>query len=142
LLFWPWCCSYIDDGFVTIGAFLAKIKADFEKIIGSEVKVVQGESIPSSMTSQCVLCIHNLTPVEKVDPTWTVSFFSLPDKNALHIANAVSGAWTLWVLLRAAIRWWRRCADKRHIKTAIKTVNTGGFEHAWTRHQHFRFRSL
>ena len=64
--------SYIEDGFVTIGAFLAKIKADFQKVARGDVTVVQGEKIPSSMSGQCVLCIHNLTPVKKVDPTWEV----------------------------------------------------------------------
>ena len=65
-------CSYIEDGFVTIGAFLAKIKTDFQKVARGDVTVVQGENIPSSMSGQCVLCIHNLTPVKKVDPTWEV----------------------------------------------------------------------
>jgi hypothetical protein len=64
----------MEDGFVTIGAFLEKIKQDFQKIGGGDVNVVQGETIPSSVSSQCVLCIHNLTPVKKVDPTWQVYF--------------------------------------------------------------------
>jgi hypothetical protein len=64
--------SYIEDGFVTIGAFLEKIKLDFQKIVKGDVKVVQGESIPESLSGCCVLCIHNLAPVKKVDPTWTV----------------------------------------------------------------------
>ncbi len=64
--------SYIEDGFVTIGAFLEKIKKNFQKIFGSEVNVVQGENIPTSVSDRCVLCIHNLTPVKKVDPTWEV----------------------------------------------------------------------
>ncbi len=69
---WLAYLRYIEDGFVTIGAFLEKIKEDFRKICKSDIHVVQGENIPSSLSSQCVLCIHNLAPVKKVDPTWAV----------------------------------------------------------------------
>jgi len=68
----PFGCSYIDDGFVTIGTFLDKTKADFQRMGKGDIKVVQGESIPASMAGNTVLCIHNLTPVKKVDPTWAV----------------------------------------------------------------------
>ena len=37
-----------------------------------DIKVLQGESIPAAMAGFTVLCIHNLTPVKKVDPTWAV----------------------------------------------------------------------
>lgn len=72
ILHFSFVYSYIEDGFVTIGAFLEKIKKNFQKIFRSEVNVVQGETIPTSISNQCVLCIHNLTPVKKVDPTWDV----------------------------------------------------------------------